>query len=254
MSVEKQILIYERAIPVSKQRHEKVSVDAKDHFAFAQSINAVPIVIGEFSSIAREYPIIFVSANSKVQPMAMVGLRDNENLFVSSDGSWESHYVPAFIRRYPFIFSKNEGEDKFVLCIDEEFEGFNTEGKGSALFDDEGEASDYLKKMLGFLTTYQRELQATERFSERLSDLDILSPSEISFQLGDGKKAKTRGLLSVDRDKLANLSQESLSELLSSGDLERIFAHILSLGAVDTFGSKLRERLGVPSTTGPSKL
>ena len=150
--------------------------------------------------------------------------------------------LPSYVA-IPLCSQKKEDEDSFVLCIDESFEGFNTEGKGSALFDKEGESSAYLKKMLGFSTTYQREVQATEKFSERLSELDIISPSEINFQLGDGEKAKTTGLLSVDRDKLANLSEETLSQLLKSGDLERIFAHLLSLGTVDTFGSKLRKRL-----------
>lgn len=242
MSVEKQLLIYERAVPVSKQSHEKVSVDAKDHYAFAHGLNAVPIVIGEFSHIAREYPIIFVNVNSRIQPMAAVGLRDNENLFLNSDGSWNGHYVPAFIRRYPFVFAKDRNAEKFVLCIDEEFEGINSDGKGNALFDENGDTSDYLANILKFTATYQGETQATAKFCERLNELDILSPSEINFQLGDGRKAKTSGLLSVDREKLAKLPQETVSELLKSGDLERIFAHLLSLGVVDTFGTRLRKK------------
>lgn len=242
MSVEKQLLIYERAVPVSKQSHEKVSVDAKDHFAFAESLNAVPIVIGEFSHIAREYPIIFINVNSKIQPMAAVGLRNNENLFVNSDGSWSGHYVPAFIRRYPFVFAKDRSEDRFVLCIDEEFEGVNSDGKGNPLFDSNGDTSDYLSNMLKFTATYQGETQATAKFCERLDELDILSPSEINFELGDGKKAKTSGLLSVDREKLANLPPKVVSELLKSGDLERIYAHLLSLGVIETFGTRLRKK------------
>ena len=47
-----------------------------------------------------------------------MGLRDGENLFLREDGSWEDAYVPAYIRRYPFIFSELPGGDQLTLCID----------------------------------------------------------------------------------------------------------------------------------------
>lgn len=242
MSVEKQMLIYERATPITKLWHENVSVDSVDHFGFAQNINAVPIVTAEFANIAREYPIVFAGKGARIQPMALVGLRDNENLFVTSGGAWDGNYVPAFIRRYPFVFSKQEEDDHFVLCLDESFEGCNTDGKGNNLFDSDGEASDYLSKIFEFSTTYQREVQLTDQFSERLVDLDILSPSEISFQPKGGLKSKTTGLLSVDRAKLEKLPPRFLKQLLKSGDLERVFTHLHSLTAVDTFALRLDKR------------
>ena len=236
MNVQKQSLVYESAVPVSKQRHADFCVDMANNYNFSRDINAVPIVVGEFAKIAREYPIVFVNAATGVIPMAMVGLRDNENLFLSPEGSWDGDYVPAFIRRYPFVFSKKADDDSFVLCIDEKCDGINSEGRGQALFKDDGEASEYLEKMLAFTTTFQ----ATERFASRLADLDILRPAEINFQLSDGKKAKTGGLLGGDRDRLSELDPEQLAELQKSGDLELIYTHLFSSSAVEGFSSRLR--------------
>jgi len=63
-------------------------------------------------------------------------MRGNENAYLDADEGWRANYVPAFIRRYPFVFSKSEDGQTFTLCIDEAFAGFNREGRGQALFKD----------------------------------------------------------------------------------------------------------------------
>ena len=35
-------------------------------------------------------------------PVALLGLRNEENLFIAEDGSTDAHYIPAFARRCPF--------------------------------------------------------------------------------------------------------------------------------------------------------
>lgn len=59
--------------------------------------------------------------------------------------------MPAFLRRYPFVFSSNDDASTFTLCIDEEFDGLNQDGRGERLFDSEGERTQYLQNVLGFL-------------------------------------------------------------------------------------------------------
>ena len=44
-----------------------------------------------------------------------------EVLFVNEAGKWLGKYVPAFLRRYPFVFSSNDEGKNFTLCIDGKF-------------------------------------------------------------------------------------------------------------------------------------
>jgi len=57
---------------------------------------------------ARTYPIVF-SAAAPTVPFAVVGLRENENLFVDATGNWrDDAYIPAYVRRYPFCLVETD--------------------------------------------------------------------------------------------------------------------------------------------------
>jgi hypothetical protein len=232
--------IYERAVPINKARHREYSVKIGRDYGFAKSMNAVPIVTGEFEVAALQYPIIFSKSGDKIQPLALVGLRDDENFFVSEDGSWTGDYIPALMRRYPFVFSHEEDSDKYVLCIDEAFGGVNVDGNGDSLFDADGEATEFLKRAIGFTTSYQKQMQDTRVLMSRLADLDVFSPAEVKFSV-DGHPAALRGMMMVDREKLSALTPDQLWELSKAGDLEKLYAHLISLRNIDRLGAKLKK-------------
>jgi hypothetical protein len=73
------------------------------NFKFASKINSVPLAVTEFEMACRSYPIVF-SSGETVAPVSIVGLREEENLFLDEESAWLSNiYVPAYIRKYPFI-------------------------------------------------------------------------------------------------------------------------------------------------------
>src|SRR5579875_238928 len=119
----KQLLIYEKAVPVTRKRHGNVSIKAGNNYAFAKNVNSVPLLTSEFDLACVEYAIVF-SGEKDIMPAVLLGIRDNENLYIDDRGAWNAKYVPAFVRRYPFVFSSQDGKT-FSLCIDEEFPGVN---------------------------------------------------------------------------------------------------------------------------------
>lgn len=238
--MDKQLLFYERAVPVSKERHRDHAIRPGSGYGFAGSVNAVPVVMGEFARLSREYPIVFVKAGESYSAVALCGLRDDENLFVEADGSWSADYIPAFVRRYPFVFHKQD--DNYTLCIDEAHPGLNTQGEGRKLFGDDGEPTDFLDEMIKFTTAYQSDVGRTSDFAATLDQLGLLSSAQISFALPDGSKAATRGLYSVDEDKLNALSGDDLRTLIEGGHMKALYAHILSLQTVELFGSRIAKR------------
>lgn len=241
--MEKQMLMYERAVPVSKERHKNWHIQMGGDFGFAKEINLSPLLTTEFVKALREYPIIFVETNGTILPAAALGLRDQENLFVTDQKGWDARYIPAFIRRYPFVFSYDKGGSKFTLCFDEDYSGCNEEGEGEPLFNEDGEPSEYLRRMLGFLQTYQRDFEVTRAFCERLKSLEVLSPGAVKFEAAGRSALTTKGMLAVDRKKLQEIPKKQIPALLEAGDLEIIYAHLFSLANLERLGRRLNMRL-----------
>ena len=225
----KQLLIYGNVQPVSLKRHHNWSVRAGDDYEFGRKINSAPVMAAEFPKICSDYAVVFTGNDDTIMPVVIMGFRSEENLYIDARGKWTTGYIPAFLRRYPFIFSSSDNGKSFTLCIDEEFAGCNQEGSGEKLFDAEGNQTQYLKNVLDFLKEYQVHYKRTERFSKKLRELSLLEPMTAQFTLHDGSKANLTGFMAINREKLKTLSGEQLQQLAVTDELELIYIHIQSL-------------------------
>lgn len=239
-----QMLFYGHAVPVSAARHAGCSVEVRDH-AFCRNVNSVPLTAAEFRSAAGEYPIVFAVSASGVQPVALLGLRAGENLFVSAQGEWQGRYIPAFVRRYPFVFSAGEDDKRFVLCVDEAFAGFNREGRGQALFTPQGQPTPYVGKVLRFLQEYRAQFLRTRAFCRRVQELGLLEPMQARVTLG-GRHLSLGGFSAVGRDKLKALTGDRLAELAGTDELELVYLHLQSLRNFEGLRSRLPPLPGPP--------
>jgi hypothetical protein len=223
----KQLLIYEKAVTVTRQRHGDVSIKSGNDYGFARQVNSVPLMASEFEPACSEYAIVFSGEGKDIMPAALLGIRDNENLYVDQKGAWSAKYIPAFVRRYPFVFASENGSS-FTLCIDEDFPGVNRKGLGERLFDSEGERTQYLKSVLSFLQAYQVQFEATRAFCQRLSEHNLLEAMQAQFSLKSGQRMTLAGFMTVNRERLKALSGDALARLATSGDLDLIYAHLHS--------------------------
>ncbi len=227
-----QQLFYKRVTPVSSQRHSDWSIENKNNYDFARTVNSVPLVAVEMPLAAREYAVVFAGNDDAVMPVALLGLEGDENVYVKDDGSWDSKYIPAFVRRYPFVFSLNEEEDKFTLCIDESWSGCNEEGLGNRLFDEKEEHSPYLDNILKFLQEYQVQFTRTKAFCEKLKELKLLEPMQAQFTLPAGDKRSLVGFMAVNKEKLKELPAKKLADLIKTDELELIYSHLQSMNNI----------------------
>ncbi|PWJ20245.1 SapC family protein [Jannaschia seohaensis] len=235
----KQGLLYERPRPVAKSWHAGWSVNTTGGYGFARELAASPLAAVEFPIAGRDHPIVFVEGEGGLTPLALLGLTEKENLSVEPDGSWSGGYIPAFVRRYPFVLAKDAEKDSYTLCIDEASPACNTDGKGQPLFGPDGEQSDYLKRQLALSREWERVRAATVAFCERLSDLDLLTKQRVSVTDSAGRTSLAGGFSAVDRERLKGLSDETLGELMRAGYLEAIMAHLFSLNGLEALGRKL---------------
>ena len=226
-------MFYKKPVPLNSETHATMTISQSPRgFEFAASAHSVMLAGLEFAEACRFFPILFATSDSgSALPVALMGLQFGENLFVGSSGEWQAGYLPAYIRRYPFI--NTEGDDAAILvCIDEEFDGLNREG-GEPLF--EGKApGPYLQKSMEFLNEYLIQMKATDVFSRQLQDMGLLKPMSATIQLVDNRKFNLTDFLIVDEQKLAEIDVESMEKLFRSGGLALVYAHILSLRSLQS--------------------
>lgn len=225
----KQLLIYENVKPLTQQEHGGLSLKPTNNCNFARETNAVPLVGSEFLPASEEYPIVFTRTNEGIIPSVILGVRDRENAFVTPEGGWDARYVPAFIRRYPFVFGTDEKAETFTLMIDEAFPGLNKDGEGEKLFDAEGKLSPFVSQTVEFLKEFQMLFVRTREFCAKLDKLGLLDPVEVKTPLPNDPERKVNGFLVVNRDKLKALKGNTLEEMMKTDELELVFMHMLSL-------------------------
>lgn len=229
----KQLLIYERATAITVDAHKDWSVQTGKSFAFAAGLNSAPLLAAEFATAAPELTIVFSGTEEAVFPSVILGMRDGQNLFVGADGAWTGTYVPAFLRRYPFVFAESDDKGTFTLCIDEEFEGLNREGRGERLFDSEGARTQYLTNMLNFVSSYQGQYERTKLFCQRLVELKVLDSAQARFATPDGKTGALSGFFTINRDRLKAIPEEHLREMFGNDELELCYLHLQSLNNIN---------------------
>ncbi len=223
-----QLLFYKEAVPVSKEQHATYSIDTTQDYSFASGVNSVPLIATEFPFAARDYVIVFAGPETPM-PAVILGVQQDQNVFVGAEGKWEGHYIPAFVRRYPFVFSSNEDASTFTLCVDKGFNGLNEEDRGEKLFDDAGEKTSYLDRMLNFLQEYQLQYQRTQAFCEQLKKLDLLETMQAHISMPTGSQQSLMGFQVINRDRLKALDGDKLAELARTDALELAYLHLQSM-------------------------
>lgn len=225
------LLFYKNVVALNTDQHRNLKMCSVGSFSFACEATAIPIVAGEFADIARQSPIGFLRADDgAIMAVTLVGLPGGKNLYVDDSGRWSAPYVPAFVRRYPFVFAES-GVDQLTLCVDEDYDGFG-KNDGQLLFESDGQPGGIVKDALALLTEFQRQHEMTRRFAKRLEESGLLMEATASASLPDGSNFTLQGLLVVDESKLRNIPEALMKECFGSGELGLIYAHLLSLGTL----------------------
>jgi hypothetical protein len=238
------LLFYKKAVVLDSEIHKDYKITSvSNDYSFAKDTNSVIISGIEFSEITKEYPIVFSqSEDGVILPVALLGFRDNENLFVDAVNNWVANYRPAYVRRYPFVLAENDDKTEYTVCVDEEYSGFNKEN-GEILFDDKGEHTQTLSNVISFLKEFQGQHQLTRQFSDKLMKLDLLVEYTAKIEMKQGDQFALGKMMIVSEDKLMKLDDETILELFKSGQMAWIYSHLFSLSnmakLIDLMATKL---------------
>lgn len=239
------VLMYKTPEPLNLEVHKDLGVTPSDQvFKFADTVHAVPIQVAEFPHVAVNYPIIF--AGGTRQPLAIMGVRDNENLFISPEGEMErGAYIPAFIRRYPFVLANDEAAQRMVVCIDTSA-AMLSEGGPTRLFEN-GEPTEYTRNAMKFCEDFETERNRTDAFVKLLLDLDLFDTRQTQFSPTNpdgtpGDPVALSEYFAVTPEKINALSPDTLVELRNNGVLALVYFHLASLNGWDRLMARALDR------------
>jgi hypothetical protein len=219
-------VLYRRPMPLDPGRHGAMSLKRMTSFPFARGTNSVPLNGVEFPFAMRHYPIVF-TAGTQPNPVAVLGVRPDKNLFVTEWGGWaDGLYIPAYVRRYPFIFMEESGSDRLTLCIDEATDLLTNDSKRPLFADNE--PTDVVIHALDFCTEFQAQHAATAEFGRALEAHDLLIPNRADISLVSGEKLTLGGFRVVDETRFHALPDDVFLEWRKKGWLHLVYCHLMS--------------------------
>ena len=220
--------------PLDSEKHANLKYKPVKGYEFASKMPFSLLGGSEVAQASKSFPIVFPEKDSKnvpMLPMALFSFKLDENPFVGEDGQWKADYIPAHIRRYPFMFAQiPEKDNQFAVMIDKDAPQFD-EKEGEPMFDDEKKPRDIIKQAQTFLSSLQQEFDKTVKIVSLLEEQDVLVSKQFKIKRGD-KSANLRGFRVVDTEKLAKLEDSVLALWVRNGLMGIIFAHLHSFNNI----------------------
>ena len=222
---------YRQLTALNREVHAQLGLGPVSHH-WCGRLNAVHLNAAEFATAATAYPIVFSqdSGSGEFSPVAVLGLRSTENLFVNDTGEWLAHcYQPAYVRRYPFHVAEMPDAQgrapQRLVC----FEAGSLVAGGAPLFDASGKATPVWEGIQRLLEAIESSRQQTRVLCKRLESLGLFTPFEAIAMPRSGKRLRLQGLFRVDEEKLNAISGKDLRVMLRKGELRATYAHLVSL-------------------------
>ena len=237
-------LFYKTIEPLNATQHGAYRIRQIEKSPFIAQTHAIPVTVDEFGLAQRNYPIVFSIGDNPI-PIALMGLNEGVNVFLDPDGRPldTSTYIPAYIRRYPFLLARlNPTSDELSLCFDSTSEAIGQFDDGQALFDGD-QPSEATKSILQFCEQFEAAGQRTAAFMDELVKSDLLMDGEVAIQPeGFQQPFVYRGFRMVDEEKLRDLRGDELRKISQNGILPLLYAHLFSLSETRTvFGRQLQQ-------------
>lgn len=248
-------LFYKDLVPLNSKEHAKWKTKSLDDAKFMEGQHAIPLTIDEFVQAGRHYPIIFSDSKQPV-PLVLMGLNEGVNIFMDDKGKFTNPvYLPAYIRRYPFLLARlNPESEELSLCFDPTSGSVGEIKKGGDPLFKKGEATENTQNILKFCEDFEQAGARTQAFMEELVKLDLLMDGEVSIQqTGTEKPFVYRGFKMVDEEKLREMRGDELRKINQNGMLPLIHAHLFSLQLMrDIFAQQVQQGKMPEVTEAPS--
>jgi hypothetical protein len=221
-------LFFKKPLPLDINRHINAGLMPSQNMAFAANTNSIIVNAVEFFEACRHYPIVFTQ-DALPLPAAIMGL-EQSNYFVNDKGRWkDATYIPAYVRKYPFVFMSVPERSEFLLCVDEASDLFKLDGGKDAVPIYKNNApSELTRNALEFCTAYHNQHQITRQFCDDIKKAGLLTATRSDVKLANGRDLQLSGFLSIDEKKLNELPDATVLEFFKKGWMPLIYASLMS--------------------------
>jgi len=240
-------LFYNSLEALNSNEHGNMKIRRIEKAPAIGTTHAIPVTVDEFPLLQRFYPIVFSVGDDPI-PLALMGLNEGANAFLDESGVPydQDIYIPAYMRRYPFLLARLRPDtDELSLCFDPTSGAVGDFEDGEPLFTD-GQPSEATKAILQFCEQFETAGQRTGAFIQELKKSGLLMDGEVAIQPeGFPQPFVYRGFRMVDEEKLRELRGDELRRMNQNGMLALIYAHLFSLAQVrEVFSRQVRQGKG----------
>ncbi|WP_026377405.1 SapC family protein [Aestuariibacter salexigens] len=217
-------------VPLDKDKHAALKVKQQHNFEYSKNAHLSAASIREFAQLAGSMPIVIIQdpKSNNYHCVAMLGVEPNKNMFWADD-RWNAPAVPWNVQRYPFDV-RPDG-DKLGVYVDENSDLLVEDGL--ALFDEEGNPTEFMRNRHQFLGDLANSEMMTQRFLKKIAELDLLEPIQLLLTYENGQQRNVTGMFSISEKRLHELSDDVIVELHKAGFLGAIYAMLMSLGQLN---------------------
>jgi hypothetical protein len=223
---------------LNPEEHKNIHVITSRGEQFGENINTIPVIADELRALAIEYPVCFLKDpnTGRFGLYALTGLEPGQNLYLQND-QWNANYLPLHIRRQPFLMglTGDAGEQpnpsNTVVTIQLEHKRVTEKG-GEALFDEQGNATDFLKKTSGLLANLIHGLPKTDSFIDALIEQGLVEQLQLKVTLAKGEQKSLQGLYGINEESLAAIKGDLLESFYSKGYIQACHMIMASFGHI----------------------
>lgn len=220
-------LFFRRVVGVNAELHGALRLDRSTGYGYAATAQSVPVGLGEIDAVSQHYPILFASGPHPTA-VALLGLREGENLFVLPDGSWRADsYVPAYVRGFPFVFVEDQGNKTTYVGMEPDAHCLRSDS-GAPLFED-GKPTAALNESIAFCSALRDNLNAAAALGRALEAEGLLEEEEANITFTHGGVSRVRGFKIVKPERLERVSDETFLDWRRRGWLGPLYAHLYSM-------------------------
>jgi len=228
-------------VQLDNNTHRDLRIVTTRGAAWGDDVMTTPVFPNEFRDVQAHYPIVFQPADNGpgMQPVALLGLRNGENLFLDAHG-WDASYIPLALERGPFMIGRGGAELTVHVDMDSPRIGH---GEGEPVFMPHGTSTEYLERMNSVLAAIHTGVEATAPFIATLLRHDLIESFALDIEAADGSQNRLAGFSTINEERLARLDAAVVAELHAQGWLVAIFMVVASITHLRDLITRYNKRL-----------
>jgi hypothetical protein len=206
-----------KPVPLDNVQHAGLRLLSGHGASFGDAVNQIALVLPEFEEAQRHYPILFRRSEAGVlQPLAILGLDRDENLFIAGE-RWAAPYVPAMARRGPFLISLNGGDPVIHVDLDHPRIAAGDDDAGEPLFLSHGGHAPALERALGALRAIHLGHESAAPMTRVFDELELAQPITLDVRVSEELSYSFKDHLAITPERIAALDGPALARLNDAG-------------------------------------